>query len=123
MTQVHIESGARKNRSRLRGAQVLTTSYFLVEVVAGWLTGSLALLADAGHMLTDVAGLALALFAILMGERSPTPERTYDVVRSLVAYLGLRLRGPAGRRESSVRPWEGRAAGGTRDRGGSPRRG
>jgi hypothetical protein len=60
----------------------LTTAYFLAGAVAGWLTGSLALLADAGHMLTDVAGLALALFAIHIGERLATPERTYGYYRT-----------------------------------------
>ena len=82
MTHVHIESGAGKNRSRLLGALALTSAYFLTEVIAGWLTGSLALLADAGHMLTDVAGLALALFAIHMAERPATPSRTYGYYRT-----------------------------------------
>ena len=82
MTHTHIQSGASKNRSRLRGALVLTAAYCLTEVVAGWLTGSLALLADAGHLLTDVAGLSLALFAIHMAERPPTPERTYGYYRT-----------------------------------------
>jgi cobalt-zinc-cadmium efflux system protein len=61
----------------LQGALALTAAYFITEVVAGWMTHSLALLADAGHMLTDVAGLGLALFAIHMAERPATPERTY----------------------------------------------
>jgi cobalt-zinc-cadmium efflux system protein len=49
--------------------------------VAGLLTGSLALLADAGHMLTDVAGLVLALAAMKFAERPPNPERTYGYHR------------------------------------------
>lgn len=81
MTHAHIESGAGRNRERLRLALALTSAYFVTEVVAGWLTGSLALLADAGHMLTDVAGLGLALFAIHMGDRPATPERTYGYYR------------------------------------------
>ena len=80
MSHVHIQSGAGKNRSRLRGA--LTAAYFVTELVAGWLTGSLALLADAGHMLTDVAGLGLAVFAIHMAERPATSERTYGYYRT-----------------------------------------
>jgi cobalt-zinc-cadmium efflux system protein len=60
---------------------VLTAGYFLVEVAAGWWTGSLALLADAGHMLTDVAGLALALLAIWFARRPPTPDKTYGFYR------------------------------------------
>lgn len=59
----------------------LTTSYMLAEVIGGLLTNSLALLADAGHMLTDVGGLALALLAIKFAERPATPERTYGYYR------------------------------------------
>jgi cobalt-zinc-cadmium efflux system protein len=81
MTHSHIESGAGRNRKRLQWSLALTSAYFVTEVVAGWLTGSLALLADAGHMLTDVAGLGLALFAIHMAERPATPERTYGYYR------------------------------------------
>jgi len=52
------------------------------EVVGGLLTGSLALLADAAHMLTDAAGLALALVAIGFALRPATPQRTYGYLRS-----------------------------------------
>jgi len=52
-----------------------------VEVVGGLLTRSLALLADAAHMLTDVGGLALALIAIRFAERPATPQKTYGYVR------------------------------------------
>ena len=53
----------------------------LFEAVGGWVTGSLALLADAGHMLTDVAGLALAVIAMKFAERPATAERTYGYHR------------------------------------------
>ncbi|MCY7375953.1 MAG: cation diffusion facilitator family transporter [Pyrinomonadaceae bacterium] len=56
-------------------------SYLIVEVIGGFWTGSLALLADAGHMLTDVAGVGLALLAIWFAEKPPTPERTYGYYR------------------------------------------
>jgi cobalt-zinc-cadmium efflux system protein len=59
----------------------LTTAYMLAEALGGWLTGSLALLADAGHMLTDVLGLAMALFAIRFAQRPATPARTYGFYR------------------------------------------
>lgn len=59
----------------------LTTAYLVAEVIGGLLTNSLALLADAGHMLTDVGGLALALMAIKFAERPATPERTYGYYR------------------------------------------
>ncbi len=53
----------------------------VIEVVGGLLTGSLALLADAGHMLTDVAGICLSLFAIWFASKPPTPSNTYGYVR------------------------------------------
>ena len=59
----------------------LSFAFLGVEVVAGFLTGSLALLADAGHMLTDVAGLGLALAAMKFAERPPSPRRTYGYHR------------------------------------------
>ena len=66
---------------RLRLALLLTGVILVVEVVFGWLSGSLALLADAGHMLTDAAGLFLALVAIHLAERPATPARTYGYYR------------------------------------------
>jgi len=54
----------------------------VVEVVGGLLTNSLALLADAGHMLSDAGALALTLFAIWAAERPPTPRRTYGYYRA-----------------------------------------
>ena len=77
----------------------LTVTFLGVEVVAGLLTGSLALLADAGHMLTDVAGLVLALAAMKFAERPPSPRRTYGYHRvEILAALtnGLVLLGVAG---------------------------
>ena len=50
---------------------LLTCAYLAAEVVGGLLTGSLALIADAGHMLADVGALALALFAISYARRPP----------------------------------------------------
>ena len=74
-------TGAGKNKKRLALVLGLTASFLVAEIVGGLLTGSLALLADAGHMLTDVAGLALALLAIRFAERPATPERTYGYYR------------------------------------------
>ena len=59
----------------------LTFFYLIVEVIGGLWTGSLALLADAGHMLTDVAGVGLALLAIWFAEKPASPERTYGYYR------------------------------------------
>jgi cobalt-zinc-cadmium efflux system protein len=77
----HTHTAAGKNKKRLAIVLALTTSYLVAEVVGGLLTHSLALLADAGHMLTDVAGLGLALLAIQFAERPATPERTYGFYR------------------------------------------
>ncbi len=59
----------------------MTGSFLVVEVGGAIWTGSLALAADAGHMLTDVGGLALALFAVWVAARPPTPEKTYGYYR------------------------------------------
>ena len=58
-----------RHRTPLLISFVLIGGYFLVEAVAGVLTGSLALLSDAGHMLTDVIGLGMALAAIQLASR------------------------------------------------------
>lgn len=72
----HGHTPAGKNKRRLAIVLSLTTAYLIAEVIGGLLTHSLALLADAGHMLTDVAGLGMALMAIQFAERPATPERT-----------------------------------------------
>ncbi len=67
----------------------LNTGFVALEAAAGWLTGSLALLADAGHNLSDVAGLLLAWGAAAMAKRKPTATRTYGLGRStILAALG-----------------------------------
>lgn len=68
-------------RGRLRWVLALTAAFMVAEVVGGLVSGSLALLADAGHMLTDVGALALSLFAITWARRPPSFERTYGWVR------------------------------------------
>ena len=81
MGQLHSSSPASGNKKRLALVFGFTLLYLIAEVIGGLLTRSLALLADAGHMLTDVAGLGLALFAIRFAERPATPERTYGYYR------------------------------------------
>lgn len=78
----HGVTAAGRNKKNLVVVLALTSTYMIAEVIGGILTGSLALLADAGHMLTDVGGLALALFAMKMAERPASPERTYGYYRS-----------------------------------------
>lgn len=77
----HAPTAAGRNKRRLVIVLALTLTYLLVEVVGGLITGSLALLADAGHMLTDVGGVGLALLAIWFAERPASPERTYGYYR------------------------------------------
>jgi cobalt-zinc-cadmium efflux system protein len=66
---------------KLRLALAVTIVVLVAEVVGGILSNSLALLADAGHMLTDVAALALSLFVSWFSMRPETPRRTYGYVR------------------------------------------
>ena len=81
MGDAHTQSAAGRNKRRLAIVFGLTVTYLVVEVIGGLVTGSLALLADAGHMLTDVAGVGLALLAIKFAERPASPERTYGYYR------------------------------------------
>jgi cobalt-zinc-cadmium efflux system protein len=76
------QSGDREADKRALGiALALTATYTVAEIVGGWLTGSLALLADAGHMLSDNVSIVLALFAVWIAAKPPTPERTYGFKR------------------------------------------
>ena len=74
---VHVPDSKR----RLSVVLVLTACYMFAELVGGWWTGSLALLADAGHMLTDVAALTLALIAAWFGARPATSSKTFGYYR------------------------------------------
>jgi cobalt-zinc-cadmium efflux system protein len=71
-----------KNKRRLAIVFVLTTAYMLAEAIGGLVTGSLALLADAGHMLTDAGALGLALFAIQYAERPATLQKSFGYYRA-----------------------------------------
>ena len=73
---------ARAGARPLAVTLALVSGYLVVEVVGGVLSGSLALLADAGHMLSDVAALALSLVAMRIAQRPPTPHRTYGYHRA-----------------------------------------
>lgn len=73
-----------ENARRVAIALVLTATFMVAEVVGGLVSGSLALLADAGHMLTDAASLALALAAFRLTRRPADDERTYGWHRTQV---------------------------------------
>ena len=77
----HAVSAAGANRGRLLTVLAMTSLVLLAEIVGGLLTGSLALLADAGHMFTDVAGLSLSILAITFAAKPPSAQRTYGYFR------------------------------------------
>jgi cobalt-zinc-cadmium efflux system protein len=74
--------GAARNRTRLTWTLALAAVYMVAELVGGLMANSLALLADAGHMLSDVGALALALFAMWMARKPATPRRTFGYLRT-----------------------------------------
>jgi cobalt-zinc-cadmium efflux system protein len=69
------------NAKKLTIALVLTSTFLIVEVVAGLITQSLALLSDAAHMFTDAAALAIALVAIKIAKRPADDKRTFGYQR------------------------------------------
>jgi cobalt-zinc-cadmium efflux system protein len=73
----HDHGGRAQSKRALAVTLALTTTFTVAEVVGGLLTGSLALLADAAHMLSDDVSLALALGAVWLAERPPTPQRSF----------------------------------------------
>lgn len=92
----HGASALQQSRRRLAVVLGLTASFALAEVVGGWLTGSLALLADAGHMATDSLGILLALLAARVAARPATERHTFGFHRAEVlaaAANGLLLLG------------------------------
>jgi len=76
-----FRSAAAADRGRLWIVFAITSTFLVVEVVGGLLTNSLALLADAGHMLTDVAGIGLAVFAIHLASRPASQEQSFGFYR------------------------------------------
>jgi cobalt-zinc-cadmium efflux system protein len=77
----HTGSGGTGNAGKLKIALALTGTYLIAEVAGAFLTGSLALLSDAAHMLTDVMALIVALVAIRIGQRAADAKRTFGYYR------------------------------------------
>ncbi len=73
-----------QNRRRLTAALAVTATVLVAEAVGAFVSGSLALLADAGHMLTDVAGLTIALIAANLAARPASAQRTWGYRRAEV---------------------------------------
>ena len=67
---------------KLKWALMISSAYFIAELVAGFMTNSLALLSDAGHMLSDIAAMALSLFAFRIAKRPATLISTYGYHRA-----------------------------------------
>ena len=81
MSHDHKLSSAAAQRGRLVAVFAITLAVLVVELVGAALSGSLALLADAGHVLADGAGIGLALLAIRFAARPATPQRTFGYYR------------------------------------------
>lgn len=81
--------GAGASAGRLAGALAVTGSFLLVELLGAWWFDSLALLADAGHMFTDTAALAIALAAVRIGQRPADERRTFGYRRFEVLAAAL----------------------------------
>ena len=77
----HSDSRISDQKNLLR-VLLLSAGFMIVEIIGGWLTRSLALFADAGHMMTDVAALSLSGFAMWMAGKPSTPEKTYGYHRA-----------------------------------------
>lgn len=83
-SHVHASPTAASERRALAIALALTAIFAIVEAVGGWWSGSLALLSDAGHMVTDVAALSIALIAQRLAQRPPSHRASYGYARAEV---------------------------------------
>lgn len=84
MTGDHAHDTAAAGRGRIAVALTITATVFVAELAGAWITGSLALLVDAAHMLTDAGGLIIALVAASLAARPATERRTWGWQRAEV---------------------------------------
>ncbi|CEJ68357.1 Cobalt-zinc-cadmium resistance protein CzcD [Chryseobacterium oranimense G311] len=84
MEEIKIQTGspASRHKKNLLSVLLLSGAYMIAEVIGGLITQSLALMADAAHMLTDVVGLLLAFIAIKIGERKADASKTFGYYRT-----------------------------------------
>ena len=81
----HVHHGAKPKAARaMMWALLMTGLFAVVEALTGWWSGSLALLSDAGHMVSDALSLGLGTFAIWIGNRPPTQRHSYGLQRAEV---------------------------------------
>ncbi|MGH3718825.1 MAG: cation diffusion facilitator family transporter [Pseudonocardiaceae bacterium] len=85
----HGHGGAASDRGRLGWALAIISAVLLAEVLGAALTGSLALLADAGHLATDALGLTVSLIATVLAQRPPSHHRTYGLGRAEILAAAL----------------------------------
>ena len=90
---VPIAPHPRSRKARLRAALAVTLIVLVLEVVGGFVSGSLSLVADANHMLADVAALTLAYAATMLAGRAPTSRHTFGLARAevLAAFVNAQL--------------------------------
>ena len=82
MSHDHSHHSAHANNKKILWVSfIIISAYMFVEAIGGWLTNSLALLSDAGHMFSDAVSLGLALLAFKFGERAASEHRTYGYKR------------------------------------------
>ena len=94
----HAHAEAPRAGKTLRTAALVTIAFAIVEGAGGWWTGSLALLSDAGHMVTDGAALGLGALAAWMARRPPSERHSYGLGRAeIVAVTAATVSAVAGR--------------------------
>jgi cobalt-zinc-cadmium efflux system protein len=89
----HLDARRAGNRARMRVALGINAAMLAAAVLGGILTGSLALLAEAGHLLSDLGAIAVGLLAARLASSAPTPARTFGLHRSEI--LGALVNGVA----------------------------
>jgi cobalt-zinc-cadmium efflux system protein len=89
----HRETSRSGRKRSLLASLLVTSTFFIIEVIGGLVSGSLALLADAAHMFTDVAAGILAYAAMTLAEREPTKKYTFGLYRAeiLAAFVNAQL--------------------------------
>lgn len=104
----HSVTATGANRNKLVAVLAITLSVMVIQAVGAWISGSLSLLADAGHMLSDSAGVAIALLAATLAARPATDSRTYgwqraEILAALVNAMVLCVVGVLVIREAILR--------------------
>ncbi|RKJ67040.1 cation transporter, partial [Butyricicoccus sp. 1XD8-22] len=85
----HHHHSHSSNKKVLLISFIIITSYMIVEAVGGFITNSLALISDAGHMLSDSVALGIALAALILGEKAANQSKTYGYKRFEVLAAAL----------------------------------